>query len=526
LVWVTVEAGLLIATAIVQKTQNYLHESLFELIGEEFKIRVFERALQLDVVQHESAEFHNKVEHALNSANLLFNTASSALRLAQGLISLVGVGVLLARWSVWAVAIVVVAGIPGLLMDTHFSRMKFYQATRDVSIWRRLHALQTLLLDGTSIRELKAFELGPMLTGRYRTALRDVTERQRKISRKRQRATTILECAGTILLYCGYGAAVVAAVAGRITLGNMTLYLQLFRQGQGAIASVFGTVGGIYSDQLRISTLFDFLDLKQQSPYGHELAGPRAAEGLRLECVDFSYPGSDKKTLHQVSLQVRAGESLALVGENGAGKSTLVKLILRMYTPTAGTITLDGLDLNAWDEQALRARMTVLFQDFNQYIFSAGENIGVGDVGALTDADRWKAAAEEGLARETVEALPEGYETQLGKLFGGTELSGGQWQKIALARAFMRKRADIVVLDEPTSAMDALAESRLMDQFKTLLKSRTAILISHKFSTVRLADRIAVLEGGRITELGDHASLIALGGHYARMYAVQADAYR
>ena len=252
-----------------------------------------------------------------------------------------------------------------------------------------------------------------------------------------------------------------------------------------------------------------------------------AEDGIRFEAVSFTYPGASQAALKEIDLHIRPGESLALVGENGSGKTTLIKLLTRLYRPDSGRILLDGVDLESWDEETLRQRIGVIFQDFARYQFLVGENIGVGDVRFFDEEARWEEAAEKGMADGIVSELPQGYQTQLGKWFkGGQELSGGQWQKIALSRAFMRSEADILVLDEPTAAMDAAAEATIFEHFRKLTQNRIAILISHRFSTVRMASQIVVIENGRIIERGSHEDLMSLDGHYARLFLLQAAGYK
>ena len=282
-----------------------------------------------------------------------------------------------------------------------------------------------------------------------------------------------------------------------------------------------------YEHLLYVTDLFRFLDLPTRAPSDGLKEGPDPSDGLRFERVSFSYPGAEQPTLVNVDLQVAPGHKLALVGEIGAGQTTLIKLMSGLYRPTSGRVLLDGAPVEAWDPPALRRRMGVIFQDFARYQLVVGENIGVGDVEAIDDPSRWREAALKGLAHEMIEELPSGYQTQLGKWFAdGRELSGGQWQKIALSRAFMREDADILVLDEPTASMDAEAETRIFERFRALAEDRMAILISHRFSTVRMADTIAVLHGGEVVERGSHEELLALGGRYARLFAMQARGYR
>jgi ATP-binding cassette subfamily B protein len=300
----------------------------------------------------------------------------------------------------------------------------------------------------------------------------------------------------------------------------------LFRQGQSAVSASLAAIGGMYEDNLYLATLYEYLDTPVDAPKGAAVCGPRPEDGIRFENVSFAYPGAELPVLWDVSLHIRPGTSLALVGENGSGKTTLIKLLTRLYRPTGGRITLDGIDLADWEETALRQRIGVIFQDFVRYQLIVGENIGTGDVRYIDDEARWRTAAEKGMAAPIIDTLPQKYHTPLGKWFNqGRDLSGGEWQKIALSRAFMRTEADILVL-EPTAAMDAAAEATVFEHFRALTKGRIAILISHRFSTVRMADRIVVLQEGRIVEQGSHDALIAADGHYAQLFRLQARGYR
>jgi ATP-binding cassette subfamily B protein len=290
---------------------------------------------------------------------------------------------------------------------------------------------------------------------------------------------------------------------------------------------MLAAVGGMYEDNLYLSTLYEYLETPVPSRSAGLPRGPDPQDGVRFEAVGFTYPGAEEPALEHVDLHLKPGESLALVGENGSGKTTMIKLLTRLYPPTSGRILLDGLDLGAWDEAALRQRVGVIFQDFARYQMLVGENVGAGDEQFFENEPRWREAARKGRASDFIETLPAGYHTQLGKWFkDGRELSGGQWQKIALSRAFMRTRADVLVLDEPTAAMDAQAEAEVFEHFRQLARGRITILISHRFSTVRMADRIAVLDRGRIVEYGSHEELMSLNGRYAHLFALQARGYR
>jgi ABC-type multidrug transport system fused ATPase/permease subunit len=278
---------------------------------------------------------------------------------------------------------------------------------------------------------------------------------------------------------------------------------------------------------LYLSNLYDYLEHPSRSDSGTAQVGPDPADGIRFDHVSFSYPGSTQKVLDDVSLHIARGQKLALVGENGAGKTTLVKLLTRLYEPTAGRVSVDGLPLSEWDSGALRRRIGVIFQDFIRYQLPLGENIGVGDVQHFSDETRWQRAADKGMVTGFLDRMPAGYQTQLGSWFsGGRELSIGQWQKVALSRAFMRENADILVLDEPTAAMDAEAEAEIFQRFRALSEQRMGIVISHRFSTVRMADQIVVLERGKVVEQGSHEALMQAGGRYARLFNLQAEGYR
>jgi ATP-binding cassette, subfamily B, bacterial len=327
--------------------------------------------------------------------------------------------------------------------------------------------------------------------------------------------------------YFAYGWVGFAAIAGAITIGQMTMYIAQFRLGQSAVTSSLTSVNGMYEDNLYLSNLTEYLEHEVPEQSGNLHAGPRPEDGIRFENVSFCYPGSDVPALDNVSLHITPGESLAIVGENGSGKTTLIKLLTRLYTPTQGQILLEGLPLQDWDIDTLRRKIGVIFQDFARYQLIVGENIGIGDSDNLASETEIEIAAKKGMADEFVRDLPSGYKTQLGTWFkDGKELSGGQWQKVALSRAFMRSKADILILDEPTAAIDAKAEADIFAHFAELTANRISIIISHRFSTVRRADHIIVLEKSKIMEQGSHEELLELGGQYATLFKLQAEGYQ
>ncbi|MBT8060368.1 MAG: ABC transporter ATP-binding protein/permease [Gammaproteobacteria bacterium] len=531
---VALEALIVAAMAGAQRGISLCQALLRAQLGQRVNVMILEKALTLELAQFEDSEFYDKLTRARREASSRpLSLVNRTFGLAQNLVSLASYAFLLIQFSPWAVAILVVAGLPSFIAETRFSDEAFSLFRWRSPDTRMQIYLETVLAREDNVKEVKLFGLGPLLLQRYRDIFEKLYGRDRSLAIRRDGWGFVLGLIGTVALYGAYAWIAAAAVMSRITLGQMTMYLMLFRQGQSAVSAILSAIGGMYEDNLYLSTLYDYLETPAAGPAGGPggaavaTSGPDPADGVRFENVTFTYPGAEQPALRSIDLHIRPGESLALVGENGSGKTTLIKLLTRLYRPDSGRILLDGRDLAEWDEEILRQRIGVIFQDFARYQFLLGENIGVGDVRHFEDEARWQEAALQGMADRIVGELPEGYRTQLGKWFkGGQELSGGQWQKIALARAFMRADADILVLDEPTAAMDAAAEARIFEHFRQLTRQRMAILISHRFSTVRMASQIVVIENGRVIERGSHAELMDLDGHYARLFSLQAAGYR
>lgn len=525
---VALEGGVVALLALAMRAQSLANTLLRDRLGHRVNVMILEKALQLDLEHFEDSEFYDRLTRARREASARpLSMVMRSFGLAQNVVQLVSFAVLLVRFSPWAVLLLVLAGLPGFIAEARFSNEAF-RLFRWRSAERRMQAyLETVIAREDHAKEVKLFALGRRFLDRYIAIFHKLHAEDRKLAVRRDVWGFLLGLLATLALYGGYAWVAVSAVRGRISIGEMTMYLLLFRQGQTAVSSALGAVSGLYEDNLYLSTLYEYLDAPARPPGGAATAGPVPGDGLRLEGVGFTYPGATEPALEDVSLHLRPGSSVALVGANGSGKTTLIKLLTRLYLPTTGRVLLDGLDINEWDVAALRARFGVIFQDFARYQMMVGENIGAGDEDHFEDESRWQVAAGQGRSAPFIDTLPEGYHTQLGKWFlNGRELSGGQWQKIALSRAFMRRDADILVLDEPTSAIDAQAEVEVFDHFRRLTEGRMAILISHRFSTVRLADRIVVLDSGRIAEQGSHEELMRQGGIYSHLFTLQARAYQ
>ena len=525
--WVLIELAAVAIASLGQRGLGLTRSLLGARLSIDINTMILEKAQTLELRHFEDAEFYDKLTKARREASSRpLSVVTETFQLLQNTITLVGYVVLLVQWSGLAVLGLIAAAIPATIAEVRFSSAAFRMRNWRSPEARRLNYLEYVLANDEHAKEVKLFGLGQVLLQRFRELGQTFYEDDKKLAIRRAGWAWALSLLGTGAFYVSYALMALAAAAGRLTLGNMVLYVMAFRQGQQGFQSILTAIGGMYEDNLYMSNLFAYLEIEVDAPLLLLTTGTSVDEGIVFDDVGFQYPGQKAWALRHVSLRIAKNESLALVGHNGAGKTTFIKLLSRLYEPTEGRILLDGRDLRSWDREALRKRIGVVFQDFNQYQFKVRENVGLGSVDHRDDEARIVRAVELGGATEVVAGLSGGLDTQLGKWFkDGTELSGGQWQKVALARAFMREEADILVLDEPTAALDAEAEHAVFERFRKLAKERTTILISHRFPTVRMADRIIVLEGGQVQEEGTHDGLVAAGGRYAHLFSLQAQGY-
>jgi ATP-binding cassette subfamily B protein/ATP-binding cassette subfamily C protein len=528
---VAAEAGLITAQMGASRVLGHRRELLRGALGNAVNERILEKALQLEVRHFEDSEVYDRMQNARReAASRPLSLALQAVTVAQNLITLLALSGLLLRLSPASVLVIVAASVPAFLAEARLSGESFRALTWRAPEGRRLNYLEWILTRDSHVKEVKLYGLGPTVMERYRRLFQQFFDEDRRIALRKLRAGLAYGLLSLGAFYAMYALMAARAARGALSLGDLTLYIAVFRQGQGAVQAVLQAVAGVYEDALFMANLFGYFEIPTggEAPRRTPPLSPARGRPLPLELrgVSFRYPGQDAWALRDVSLTLAPGEKLGLVGENGAGKSTLVKLLLRLHEPTEGEIRYGGVDLRDMDPADLRLRVGAVFQDFVRYQFTAAENIGLGDPRRLEDRARIADAARRGGAAPVVEALPQGYDTVLGGWFeAGHELSAGQWQKLAIARAFMREEAELLILDEPTASIDAEAEHELFQRFQALAADRTAIVISHRFSTVRIADRIAVLHGGRLDELGSHRELVARGGRYARLFRLQAAGY-
>lgn len=530
LVWVAIELALVAAKSLVSQLGAWAQLVLRSKLGLHVNLLILDKAARVSYARFEDPAFVNAMSQARREASSRpLDLVNQVLAFGRHAITLAGFAALLWSLGPWAVLALVATALPPFWAEARHAREQFTLQRARTLRNRKSFYLESVLTTEQTVKEVKLFQLARWLRDRYAEILLSFQVEELGLARRRAISAFVLGLLATLALYGTYGWIVARAVAGAITLGSMTLYVMVLRQGQTTLQSALQAVARAYEDDLFMTNLAEFMAVPDDEPDAAEALeeGPpdlRAPE-ITLEDVTFRYPGGARDALSHVSLTIGAGETVALVGKNGAGKTTIIKLLVGLHRPTSGRILVDGVDVATMTMSALRKRVGVIFQDFARLQLPMRDNVGVGWLPARDDDAAIHAAIDDAGATEVVARLPQGLATPLGRAFGGDDLSGGQWQRVALARAFMRK-SRILVLDEPTAAMDAEAEHEIFQRFRDLKRDRTAILITHRFSTVRMADRIVVFDDGRIAEEGTHDQLIALGGTYAHMFELQAAGYR
>lgn len=522
------EAFLAVLSDVISRGIGLLDSLLGDRFTNVISLRMMEHADRLDLVSFEDPAFYDKMERARRQTTGRLGMLASVAGMCQQLITLFTFSAGIVYFSPWFVPLLTLTLVPLFLGETRFAMLAYSLLYRWTPERRQLDYLRMLGASNTSVREVKVFGLGPYLLDRARTLFDKFYEENRKLALRRATTGTLLNLLPTAGFYSAYALMLYRAMQGTLSVGDLTFLTAAFLRSRGLMEQIFTTLAGVAEQAMFLDDLFDFFRTEPSitSPPDAIPAPRPIRSGYEFRSVSFAYPGSAKMVLDGVSFHIDKGERIALIGENGAGKTTIVKLLARLYDPVAGQILLDGRDLREYDVDDLRREIGVIFQDYVRYDMSAANNVGLGRVEYLGDRERVEAAAAKARADSVIGTLPSGYEQMLGRRFdGGVDLSAGQWQKIALARAYMRD-AQVLVLDEPTASLDARAEYEVFQQFAQLTRDRMAVLISHRFSTVRMADRILVLDAGRILEQGSHEQLLALGGRYSELFEMQAAGYR
>ncbi len=527
--YLLIEFALILAQSGITQARSLAEHILHARLNYTLNARLIRKALSLDLTHFENAEFYDKLQNARREADWrALRIMNNGFYIVQNIITLLSFGAILLTFNFWLTLILFGATLPAFLAQSKYAQLHFRLLSWRAPEARQLNYLEYLLTVDTSVKEVKLFGLGEPLLGRYAELFWKFLREDQALAQKRSLASFGWGLLATVSYYFAYAWIVLRTVGGEITLGAMTMYLSIFRNSQNVFETLFFGLSELYENALFMSNLFAFLELKPQMPVAvHPIALPaKLACGIEFRHVSFKYPDREEYALRDVSVIIKPGEKIALVGANGAGKTTFVKLLTRLYDPSEGQVLIDGIDLREVDPKDLQKRIGVIFQDFVKYHLPARENVGFGQIDQLDNEPRIIDAATRSGADSTIRALPQGYNTMLGKWFErGNDLSGGEWQKVALARAFMRD-AEVLVLDEPTASLDALNEYAIFQRFRELTDNKIALLISHRFSTVRMADRIVVLDEGQVIEAGTHAELLALGGEYAKLFTIQAEGYR
>ena len=520
--------GLLLLQAVLQQLDGYTTQVMSDRFLLYANTQLLQQATRLDLAHYESPEFHDVLNRAQQSgSNYPMRVMRLSLTLLGQFTRLVGLLALLLRFNPLVFVLLLLSALPTFWVGIRFSERRFWMTRRQTPSRRLADYFGKVLTEPKFVKEVRLFNLGGYMVSQYRDIREEFNQESQRLARRQSFAQVSLEIVSATGFYGAYALVLWETIRGLVTIGDLTLYASTFQQAQSATTAILTSMATLYEFNLYVSQYFEFLDLSPQvkSPRKAKPFPKEISQGLVLQDVYFTYPGSDEPTLKRINLTVAPQECIALVGLNGSGKTTLLKLLTRLYDIDRGSIAIDDIPLSAFDLSSLRRNIGVLFQDFARYALSAKDNIGFGDLANREDRDQMLQAAAEAGADAVIKDLEQGYDTVLGKMFtGGVDLSGGQWQKVGLARAFM-SQAQVLILDEPTAAVDAIAEHDLFERFRQLTKGKMTFLVSHRFSTVRMADRIVVLEAGEVIEVGTHDELMAKQGRYEEMFRLQAKSY-
>jgi ATP-binding cassette subfamily B protein len=526
-VLVALELGLAVLSDLINRGITLMDSLLGDLFSNRTSVALIEHAATLDLAQFEDATFYDKLERARRQTVSRVVLMSQVLSQGQDIVTISFLAAGLIAFNPWLILILLIAVVPSFLGESHFNE-RTYSLSRSWTPERReLDYLRYIGASDETAKEIKTFNLSGFLAGRFKELSDRYYNLNKSITVKRAVWGSALSAIGTLAYYGAYIFILFETVMGVITVGSLTFLAGSFSNMRSLLQGIMTRFSQIAESALYLQDLFDFLELKPQiTPPANPLPLPRPIQqGFTFENVGFRYHNSERWAVRHLSFHLEAGEKLALVGENGAGKTTLVKLLARLYEPSEGRILLDGVDLREYDLNDLRHQVGIIFQDYVRFQMTASDNIAIGQISNVGDKERIQGSAQKSLADLVIQRLPDKYDQVLGKRFDkGVELSGGEWQKVALARAYMRD-AQLLILDEPTSALDARAEHEVFLRFSELIEGRTAVLISHRFSTVRMADRILFLEQGQLKELGSHEELLAKNGKYAELFLLQAKGY-